>query len=164
MMDKEYIRMCDTPEVQERWEPKMGDWILRKFTVFGEPLDSELWLDDKQKEDLVVLHYHSTEASQFWGAADKDGKQRTVSFDDSNSMVKATHVFLPRIEDLIEWIGEGIHRITQSPNAKRPWHIEIYKEGVNAPFLIEGKTFIQTLLETLMYCEHSKTWDGEKWR
>ena len=33
---KEYIKMCDYPQIQERWKPAVGDWMVTEYS--GEAL------------------------------------------------------------------------------------------------------------------------------
>lgn len=37
MLQDNYIKMCDTPEIQDEWEPKVGDWTDRGV-ITGEPI------------------------------------------------------------------------------------------------------------------------------
>ena len=82
--DPVYIKMCDCEEIQSLWEPCIGDYMLRKYTVFGEPLDTEIW-GDNNKPQIEILHYHS-DIPQYWSSVTPDGKSQIVEFPDSAKM------------------------------------------------------------------------------
>jgi len=73
-MDETYIRMCDCPEIQERWEPKLGDkvfyrsefncdvisFVVEVRSLWITPFDGGYhnWADDMpgySKEDVIWL-------------------------------------------------------------------------------------------------------------
>jgi len=42
----EYVKMCDCPEIQGQWKPSVGDYVWRKYTIFGEEIDRTIWPAD----------------------------------------------------------------------------------------------------------------------
>lgn len=96
----EYVKMCDCPEIQSRWKPKVGDYMWRKCTVFGDELDRTLWPDDK-REEVIILHYKS-EVDGYYSAVNTDGNERI--FNSMEEMNKSTCIWLPRQDQLQEMV------------------------------------------------------------
>ena len=83
---KEYIKQVDCPEIQENWKPKSGDYVWRRYTLFGEEIDSRIWSEDK-RVDVVILIQKSG-VGGYWSATDKDGNERI--FDSDEDVTKCT--------------------------------------------------------------------------
>lgn len=50
---KEYIKMCDYPEIQEQWKPKEGDWVCPEDILHHQSGMLRTWgLDTKGKKWL----------------------------------------------------------------------------------------------------------------
>jgi hypothetical protein len=130
--DKELIRMCDCEEVQSRFKPKVGDKI---YTAN----DGEIHTVIKVLSGMRVA--------------------LEVSF---NAIYQAkNHTFIPRIEDVLEWLGDRFVQLRRINQLTR----QVGHSG--------GCTFhkstgvyddLKTLLKAFMHLEHNKTWDGEQWK
>jgi hypothetical protein len=82
-MDNEYIKMCDVPEIQDRWEPKVGDRVVKRG----------LW-----EHDYRVIKVA------------KDGVW--VDFGINGGFIPfVTAIYIPSIEDVLEWLT-GYHFIS----------------------------------------------------
>ncbi|MCK5235487.1 MAG: hypothetical protein KAR06_00765, partial [Deltaproteobacteria bacterium] len=67
-MDKELIKMCDCPEIQDRWEPKDGDrfynthfkghWMLpdREACEGGDECECCNWEEHEVKESKYIIY------------------------------------------------------------------------------------------------------------
>jgi len=179
---EEYIKMADCPEIQGSWKPQIGDYILRRYTVFGEPLDSEIWPDKKTKEEINILHYHS-DLPQYWHAVTPDGESRIVEFPDTTKMFKATHIFIPCQDQLQEMLeGPYISKFARMMY----WATVIPTGDIKLiPFckmMLEGKGFEESNIEKLpstrcdaftspeqlwlafvMKEKFNKSWNGSNW-
>lgn len=121
---KELIAMCDTPEIQDKWERKYGDMFARMR-------------DDKLE---TVLYSHSTQ--DFSGS---------VKYNVPKS------IFIPRIEDALDWLACFI-----------PWMDSSHPDGWEAAAgpVAQKHTagmLIKALLKVYMELEHDKFWDGSVW-
>ena len=77
-IDKELVAMCDTPEIQDRWEPKVGDRVNCHYGVgLVSRIDAESYKLDNNKFPISAWYYRR---------------------EDYN------HVYIPRIEDVLEWL------------------------------------------------------------
>jgi hypothetical protein len=126
-MDNELIRMCDVPEIQDRWEPKLFDTVAHKKRRY------------KAHVSYICLPRMDI--------TDKHGKHHSCLLADGNI------IYIPRIEDVLEWLGERIEKLCRVHNEN--WH--------TTPFIERADTAIKALLKAYMHLEHNKTWDGEAW-
>jgi hypothetical protein len=78
MMDKELIAMCDTPEIQDRWEPKVGDRVWSKL--------HECYATIVELEGNGIMHLRADDGSMIW------------------RVMKDEVIYIPRIEDVLEWL------------------------------------------------------------
>lgn len=158
--DPVYIKMVDCPEIQYGWSPSIGDYTLRRFTVFGEPLDSQIWSDD-DKQEIEILHYHSETASEFWTAVTPDGQSRVVSFPDSSTMVKSTCLWLPTQSQLQAMLPKTLVNISPVALAQA-FSKSHFEDGMEKPHTI-GMTMEQLWLVFVMKERWNKVWNGEEW-
>jgi hypothetical protein len=76
MIDKKLIAMADTPEIQERWEPKLGDRVwINTFEI----LATVVTIDIKEPEVI-----------------------RVVSLERVMLVLPVDCVYIPRIEEVLE--------------------------------------------------------------
>ena len=74
MITDKFIKMCKKArEMQKGWFPKVGDYVWRKYTVFGEKIDKHFW-DKEKMEEIIILTYASGIEGYF--QATKDGEER----------------------------------------------------------------------------------------
>jgi len=149
---KTYIKMCDNPWIQKSWKPEIGDYLFRKYSVFGEPLDTEIW-KDKNKPEITILSYHNNDASEYYSGATLEGESRIVLFPDSDSMIKATYIWLPtqdRLQGMLGFLGASdIYG----------WLRRITKFQMLYPF----QSYEQLWLAFVMKEKWNKVWNGEYW-
>jgi len=128
-MDKELIAMCDTPEIQEKWKPKVGDNFYYGGNMYpkkGHIVEQLIPLN----EDIGVSPIGET---GYWELGLTDDL-----------------VFLPRIEDVLEWL-DG-----------QEFPIKMMHEGLWQIHDIQDRP-IKAILKAYMYLRHNKTWNGEAW-
>ena len=90
--------MCEkAKQLQRSWKPKVGDYVWRKYTFFGEEIDKQFWDKDKM-EEIIILTYASSIDGYF--SATKDGEERI--FNSHNEAHKKTCIWLPTQEQLQE--------------------------------------------------------------
>jgi hypothetical protein len=150
MIDKELIAMCDTPEIQGPWKPKVGDRVA-----------------------------YTLESQEHMGIVTEIGHQfpmLTVAIEDAKSPFGMYRGFIeyyrkiPRIEEVLGLLGdEQISLNNPEMWDGRNWCAERAAYGtpngetVIARVTHESNTAIKALLKAYMHLEHNKTWDGEKW-
>ena len=160
MITKNYIKMCEgAKRLQKLWKPKVGDYVWRKYTFFGEQMDEQFWDKDKM-EEIIILTYASEVDGYFH--ATKDGETRI--FDSHNEAHKKTCIYLPTQEQLFK-----IHA---------DWFLREYKGKMQiSEYLLRLCGFAEIAEESdYKYCslkemmlgylyqeKYSKTWTGEKW-
>jgi hypothetical protein len=114
MIDNELIKMCDTPEIQDRWEPKVGDGIYKKLDMHDRVL-----IVVNINEDQMMLSDMTTNM----------GIGSGISYHCSPHIDASFYIYIPRIEDVVLWLDENgeIYSLTQScVNLK--WFIKLYME------------------------------------
>ena len=157
MMDisKTYIKMSNCKEIQKQWKPSIGDYLLEKYTVFGEELDKKLWKNKSQREEIQILHYKSI--GDFFHSCTINGEQRTVNFQDTDSMIKVTSIWLPRQDQL--------QAMMELPNNFKIFH----PIAVNSKYrimwgcnFVDGDSMEQLWLSFVMSEKYSKQWNSEK--
>lgn len=165
-MDKTltYRKMCEKSLQYIKWEPQIGDYVYRKYTVFSEEQDREIWPDPKSSEEIDIIHYKS-DAPFFFHAVTDDGKSRILNFKDSDSLVKATSVPLFRQDQLQEMIFEGLVFGESIPCAMLKLLYEYGHKAKNpdAEYWHICKSMEQLWLTFVMFEKYNKTWDGENW-
>ena len=149
----EYIKMCrKAVEVQEAWEPKVGDYIWRRYTLLGEEIDSQIW-DEDERQEIIILTYASS-VEGYIHATNEQGDTRI--YKSHNDAHKSTSIWLPRQDQLQDMVAPDI--------------IFLHKCGAMVVWL-EGqslrvhKEFSGEMcwLAFVMWELHSKKWDGQNW-
>jgi hypothetical protein len=134
MMDKELIAMCDVPEIQDRWEPKVGDSFYAGLPV------------DKMK---TVVHIETN--------------SHNVHFLKANEHKHAFYhdrvIYIPRIEDVLEWLV-SYHFISLHQGSD-DWKCERW--GMDRMPCEVADSPVKALIKAYMHLEHNKTWNGEEW-
>lgn len=96
-LSKERILMCDEAiEIQKHWKPKVGDYVWKKYSVFGELIDEQIWDKDKMSE-IIILTFKS-DVVGWYHATNEKGESRT--FTNQEELYKATCVWIPRQDQL----------------------------------------------------------------
>lgn len=90
-MDNELIvlmAMCNTPEIQAKWEPKKGDQFIAEYALWTVG-DATFRYTGKDNEVPVKEKYPvpAQACPEGWGC-------------------KEEMIFIPRIEDVLEWLRE----------------------------------------------------------
>jgi hypothetical protein len=143
-MDKELISMCDCEEVQKMWKPKDGDQCV---------LSSEPELVGIEIAD-IWMHGHFRD--------DWEGITDDEQMELGRQSYKKDYLFIPRIEDVLEWLG---NRFTHLMMSGGHWVVSgwnQYNKQDEEPHVHE-RTPIKALLALLMHIKHNKTWDGNQW-
>jgi hypothetical protein len=78
------------------WKPQPGDRIRYTRTVFGEPLDSEIWSD---MTEIVILRRESG-VEGYWHATNPNGETRTMTTED---MLKTSCEWLPWPHQIVDY-------------------------------------------------------------
>lgn len=159
MITQNCIKMCEkAKQLQKLWKPKVGDWVWRKYTVFGEEVDSQIWDKDKM-EEIIILTYASDVDGYF--QATKDGEERI--FNSHNEMHKKTCIWLPTQEQLQEMVNEEEYSIDgftygfshfchyDEINGYSPQPSEIFSD------------YNELWLAFVMYEKWNKIWTGKDW-
>jgi hypothetical protein len=134
-MDNELIKMCDTPEIQDkkRWLEN-GDIICSA---------TQTMRNKKSDRNVRIVQFH-------------DKEQDLVTSRNMNRSMDSKHrgmvLYIPRIEDVLEWLKSWTMPITIIAGSGN-WKIS--HAIPNQP--------LKALLINYMHLEHNKTWDGETW-
>jgi len=117
MFTEEYIKKCEMLNpLQKSWVPQVGDWVYRKYTMFGKEIDKKIWPDKVQREDLIVLTFES-DIEGYFHASDIKGNVRTFKYDEK--FFKEICVFVPTIDRLFDILGDerkGYYLINEIEN------------------------------------------------
>ena len=146
-----FIRMCDCPEIQGGWKPKVGDYVWRKYTIFGEELDRTIWPEDKRQE-VVILHYQSS-VEGYYHAVNAEGDERI--FASAEDIEKVTSIWLPRQDQLQEMVGDSwIQRVSML------WRMLME----DCDWAIQrADSLEQAWLMLVMHEKYGKHWTREAW-
>jgi hypothetical protein len=150
----EYVKMCDCPEIQDGWAPSVGDYVWRKYTIFGEVIDNALWPDGKRQE-VVILHFKSS-VDGYYHAVNAAGDDRT--FNSVADMHKATSIWLPRQDQLQEMVTEGFTPCLDLCNLFA-WYMHNRPNDI----ALEWSSLEQLWLAFVMAEKYGKHWNGEAW-
>ena len=157
MMDtsQKFIKMCEkATEIQKEWDPTVGDYVWRKYTIFGEEIDRKIWPKKEQSEEIIILHYKSSVNGYFHAVDSTTGQVRI--FNSQKEIEKITCIFLPRqdqLQEMIDWSGFSYIVSMQC------YKIDAFYRTLNYfPDSME-----QLWLAFVMHKKHGKRWDGEKW-
>jgi hypothetical protein len=114
MITQELIDLISRKEVQDKWNPHAGDRVYRKYTIFGDELDSKIW-SDEQRVEIIIIRQPSSVKS-FWHCTNEKGEERLLT---DEEMQKTTCLWLPLPIDpinpergVIDWIDKEYWLIT----------------------------------------------------
>ena len=155
---KEYIEMCrKAVEVQELWEPKMGDYINRRYTLFGEEIDSGIW-NERDRNEVIILTWASS-VEGYIHAITEEGETRTYAT--QNEGIKSTSIWLPRQDQLQDMIRN--HHDCTRHNVRSAFYYW-YKRDINkSGGVLETWTDERLWLAFVMHEKYGKKWDGNDW-
>lgn len=151
-----YIKMCEkVEEIQKNWKPQVGDYIWRKYTLFGEEIDNQIWEKDELKE-IIILHFQSS-VDGYWSACNKDGEERI--FKTPEDLYKKVSIWLPTQDRLQEIVWEGYDHIAK---LHRLWELLNFaqKHYDNTGHFASME---QLWLAFVMKEKFNKSWDGNAW-
>ena len=144
---KEYIKMCDCPEIQEQWKPIEGD----SFSFLSEPKlikDYEIWaLEKRELSDI-----------EEWN---KIIKTMGNHFVDHFVEARDCFVWLPHQDQIQEMMGKDYKNTLDML-------CDFY-----AVITVDQPTGFQQMFEVsmeqlwlvfYMHEKHKKTWDGKQWK
>ena len=135
---KEYIEMCDCPEIQNKWKPKMGDFFLRKCDVLAL---RGYFIEEKEYGEI---HRKSTGGIRWW----TDGK-----------------IWLPRQDQLQDMVTRYNIEYFSMSAVHLHNHLECHIR-VNDSYLIYFQQFTsmeQLWLAFVMKENFNKIWKDGKW-
>ncbi len=152
---EQYIKMCEkAEEIQKEWKPSVGDYIRRKYTIFGEEIDRTIWPDPEQSEEITILHYKSQINGYFY-ACKKDGEERI--FNTQEETEKVTSIWLPRQDQLQEMVDN------------KPAYHTSYGKFVGIVHFLDTNPKVycgspeQIWIQFVMKEKFGKVWDGKEW-
>jgi hypothetical protein len=150
MMDtsETYVKMCEKAvEIQGEWKPTPGDFIYRKFNLFGEKIDREIWSEDELSEINII--WWKSVVDGFYACTNEKGESRTYKH--PADMVRETSVWLPRQDQL----QEMVHFTNPHEMLDR---FDMFRGDFEGEFTME-----QLWLAFVMKEKYGKTWNGEDW-
>ena len=152
---KQYIKMCDCPEIQGHWKPSEGD----NFSFINEPKiikDYEIWaLEKRELSDI-----------EEWN---KIIKTMGNHFVDHFIEARDCFVWLPRQDQIQEMMGLGLYDLLEQLKKfidKSTWTLnEIGRDGLwgKAEKCVGFTSLEQLWLAFYMHEEHGKIWNDKKW-
>ena len=154
-----FIKMVDCSEIQDSWEPRVGDWIWRKYTVFGEELDKQIWSEDMMQE-INVLTFKSS-IKGYWHCSNGNGDERI--FHSPEEMHKATCIWIPRQDQLQEMLGMRWKELRHFWRVLSSFEWERWSVHPDGRARISHTSYEQMLLAFVMQEKHNKQWEGSKW-
>jgi len=136
---KEYIKMCDRGEIQDRWEPEPGDW-------FAVP----------HKDDYVLILYTSEFMSE--NGRVYSGEDRFVYWDKC--------IWLPRqdqLQGMLAYLFLNPTRQEETDFITMSYYFHRFAQRNNTmhPNL---KSMDQLWLAFVMWELHKKVWTGKEWQ
>jgi len=139
---KEYIKMCDCPEIQGQWKPSEGD----NFSFINEPKiikDYEIWALEKRELSSI----------EEWNEIIKTMGNHFV---DHFIEARDCFVWLPRQDQIQEMLQPiELHELLE---------VCMEPDGIMQIALHEyAESMEQLWLAFYMYEKHKKAWDGKKW-
>lgn len=157
---KELIMMYNTPEIQSKMTMKFGTCFATKSTSSNVEHFLEKYPDRWLKVD-DCLYFLS------WITGNNNGTKWPVL------AVAGEIIFIPRIEDVLEWVGDKAHCLVRLSDAeidmeeikeKRVrWLLNGYDDCGHAYDISYADSPIKALLKAYMHLSHNKTWNGEEW-
>ena len=154
-----YIKMCEkAEEIQKGWRPQSGDFVWRRYTVFGEEIDSQVW-SEEQRADITILVQKSS-VGTYWSAVDAEGNERI--FNTAEDLAKCTCIWLPRQDQLQEMVDGSI----ADSFDKFVWWVEGYYGRGAHEFSVLGvdlPSLEQLWLRFVMGERYNKVWKDGEW-
>jgi hypothetical protein len=153
-----YLNMCNkATEIQKFWKPTVGDWIWRKYTVFGEEIDNQIWTKDKMAE-ITILTFKSS-IDGYWSATNSEGDERI--FKTPEELHKVTCIWLPcqdQVQEMFDFIT----------GTSKDWMWTLLGAIHNFSVKSDFKEWIPTSMEQLwldflMQEKYRKHWNGQTW-
>lgn len=139
-MDEELILMCNCPEIRDRWDAEMGQTFIQ--TISGTAMTS---ISIDREGEVVHLKAGDGDVDSFWAWIHHPS-------DD--------FVYIPRLQDVLEWMGDRLDSIEQYRNMdQQQWEVTLFDEGNS----FYSNVLIEALLKAYMHLEHNKAWNGEAW-
>lgn len=127
----ELIKMCDCPEIQDGWEPKVGDRVyIKRHEVYGHIV---------QVEGDNIIHVESDEGQTYWRNTQNE------------------LIYIPSIENMLKKLGnrfESLKRIRQKTRMVGT------KEGAVFHKSTGNHDDHKALIKAYMHVGHGKTWNG----
>ncbi len=145
-MDKQYIRMCDTPEIQGQWKPKVGDYCCA----------TERTHNNDTNEVCAVNTISRTQGIVSLSLLGLKNKMQAAWF------YPEENIWLPRQEDIQEMLPK---QTTWFDNLFRlyDWITRERKNPFDGP-IQQASSITALWLAFYMHEAHSKTWTEEGWR
>ena len=154
---EQYIKMCEKAvEVQEAWKPMPGDFIFRKFTLFGEEIDRQIWEEDQSCEINII--YWDSIVDGYYACTNEKGESRTYKH--PSDMRRETSIWLPRQDQLQEMVKQHYDCTTHNVRMAFYWW---YSDQVLVNASYELWTDESLWLAFVMKEKFSKIWNGEDW-
>ena len=162
-----YIKMSEkAEEIQVNWNPKSGDFVWRKYTLFGDEIDSKIW-SEQQRTDITILIQKSS-VGTYWSATDKDSNERI--FDSDEDITKCTCLWLPRQDQLQAILVKHRHpAIDEERYCAYYLYLDFYDWLPRHGSILENKgrlncnSMEQLWLAFVMKEKYSKVWNGDEW-
>lgn len=139
----QYIKMCDCPQIQDGWEPKVGDFVYGNRGIY-------IVRCNYIQGHLVCRVHHNMAYDGIYKA------EYNCAIDNL--------IWLPRLDQLIEMLpkNQGYHILYIADDAvgNKMWHFSSIGDEVNE---IWETTHEQAVIQGVMYNLHGLKWNGEKW-
>lgn len=140
MPNSNYIKMCDCPEIQDGWEPKIGDWTDKGVMVriLYQGIDSEIGFAGE-----YILNYGKGEFQVYY----------------------EEFIWLPTIEQLMGMVDKD----EEFEGALIDFTNEFHPDGNHPDYCLDDdfnfifKSWQELCLAYIMRELHNKKWNGEKW-
>ena len=144
---KEYIKMCDCPEIQERWKPQIDDIVYIKNTI-------HLW------NQIEASNASSLSRANYFIAIKKGGHYCILISNGLPNYLKKLVIWLPR-QDQIQMIMMKDYKNTLDMLCDFYAVITVDQPtGFQRMFEVSME---QLWLVFYMFKKHQKKWDGKKW-
>ena len=151
--EETYIKMCEkAEEIQKEWNPMPGDFIHRKFTLFGEEIDREIWPQTPMWEINIV--YWGSMVESYWACSNEKGESRIYKH--PAEMRRETSIWLPRQDQLQEMV-------INFDRGHDNYGVLFGLMKFSADYNLRETSMEQLWLAFVMKKKFNKTWDGEKW-
>lgn len=141
---EEMIKMCEeADELRRNWAPRVGDWVLVKYTVFGDSIETE-----------VQVLTRTPRGGTFY-ARNTDGDERIFFVEDIS---EKTSVWMPT-QDQLQGLLEEKDPIMVHADFSRFVDVWLDKHQQD----IEPPTMTQLWLEYVMKKKYNKIWSIDRW-